>query len=228
MFYEPNKNDHGLRFNPFKSTVIPRPIGWISTLDRQGRSNLAPFSQFNNIGYDPPYVMFSGGTDVRGHGRKDSVVNAIEGGEFVCNMATWELREEVNITASAVEPGVDETMLANLEMIPSRLVKPKRVARSPVHLECLFHQCVVLPGNTPANIMHVVIGRVIGVHIRDDVLTPDGRIDTKKIRPICRLGYMDYAVIDNIFEMRPAGPHAEANSSGLIGQAKGHPSRESR
>ena len=221
MFYEPNKNDHGLQFNPFKSTVIPRPIGWISTLDRNGRNNLAPFSQFNNIGYDPPYVMFSGGTDVRGHGRKDSVVNAIESGEFVCNMATWDLREAVNTTASAVEPGVDESVLAGLEMIPSRLVKPLRVAESPVHLECVFHQCLVLPGNSPANIMSVVIGRVVGIHIKDEVLTPDGRIDVKTIKPICRLGYMDYAVITDTFEMHPGGPHAEANSRGLVGQAKG-------
>ena len=221
MFYEPNKNDHGLRYNPFKSTVIPRPIGWISTLDRNGRTNLAPFSQFNNIGYDPPYVMFSGGTDVRGHGRKDSVVNAIESGEFVCNMATWDLREAVNTTASAVEPGVDESILAGLDMIPSRLVKPPRVAESPVHLECVFHQCIVLPGNSPAHIMSVVIGRVVGVHIKDDVLTSDGRIDVKAIKPICRLGYMDYAVITDTFEMLPTGPHAEANTSGLVGQAKG-------
>jgi len=221
MFYEPNKNDHGLQFNPFKSTVIPRPIGWISTLDRQGRTNLAPFSQFNNIGYDPPYVMFSGGTDVRGHGRKDSVVNAIEGGEFVCNMATWDLRDAVNISASAVEPGVDEANLAGLEMIASRIVKPPRVARSPVHLECVFHQCIVLPGNSIAHIMSVVIGRVVGIHINDNVLTNDGRIDVKSIKPICRLGYMDYAVISETFEMCPGGPHAEANSEGLVGQAKG-------
>lgn len=221
MFYETDKNDHGLPFNPFKSTVIPRPIGWITTLDRDGIINLAPFSQFNNIGYDPAYVMFSGGGDIRATGRKDSTVNAIEGGEFVCNMATWDLREEINITASAVDPGTDEAELAGLEMLPSRLVKPPRVARSPIHLECRFHQAITLPGNTMRNIMTVVIGKVVGIHIKDEVITAEGRIDVKAIKPLCRLGYMDYAVIEDSFEMRLVGPHAERNSSGLIGQAGG-------
>lgn len=221
MFYEPDKNNHGLPFNPFKSTVIPRPIGWITTLDREGNVNLAPFSQFNNIGYDPAYVMFSAGGDVRGHGRKDSSVNAVEGGEFVCNMATWDLREAVNLTSQAFEPGVDEAEMAGLEMLPSRLVRPPRVALSPVHLECVFHSCITLPGNTIRNVMNMVIGRVIGVHIKDEVLTPEGRIDVKKIRPICRLGYMDYAVIDETFEMKIAGPHSDANNEGLLGAGSG-------
>ena len=221
MFYEPDKNNHGLPFNPFKSTVIPRPIGWITTLDQNGGVNLAPFSQFNNIGYDPPYVMFSAGGDVRGHGRKDSSVNAIQSGEFVCNMATWDLRDAVNDTSEAVEPGVDEAARAGLEMVPSMIVRPPRVARSPVHLECVFHSCMTLPGNTPRNIMNVVIGRVVGVHIKDEVLTADGRIDVKAIRPICRLGYMDYAVIDEIFEMKIGGPHAAGNNEGLLGNGRG-------
>lgn len=221
MFYETDKNDHGLPFNPVKSTVIPRPIGWITTLDRDGRVNLAPFSQFNNIGYDPAYVMFSGGGDIRRVGRKDSTVNAIEGGEFVCNMATWDLRDQVNITAAAVEPGVNEAELAGLEMLPSRLVKPPRVALSPVHLECVTYQAITLPGNSVRNIMTMVIGKVVGVHIRDDALTPGGRLDIRRIRPLCRLGYMDYAVIDDFFEMRVAGPHAEENLKGLAGAANG-------
>ena len=221
MFYETDKNDHGLPFNPFKSTVIPRPIGWITTLDREGRTNLAPFSQFNNIGYDPAYVMFSGGGDIRQVGRKDTTINAVEGGEFVCNMATWELREAVNITASAVDPDVDEAALAGLEMVPSRLVKPPRVALSPVHLECVTHHAITLPGNSLRNIMTVVIGKVVGIHIKDDVLTPEGRLDVRKIRPLCRLGYMDYAVIDDFFEIQVTGPHSEENRKGLAGTAKG-------
>ena len=221
MFYEPDLNNHGLPYNPFKSTVIPRPIGWITTLDPMGRVNLAPFSQFNNIGYDPPYVMFSAGGDVRGHGRKDSSINAIEGGEFVCNMATWDLRHAVNTTAEAVEPGIDEAELAGLEMVPSRLVKPPRVKRSPVHLECVFHSCITLPGNTPRNIINVIIGRVVGVHIDDTVLTADGRIDIKAVRPICRLGYTDYAVIKDTFTMPIGGPHADQNNDGLFGNGKG-------
>jgi len=221
VFYETDKNDHGLEFNPFKSTVVPRPIGWISTLDQDGNVNLAPFSQFNNIGYDPAYVMFSGGGDIRKTGRKDTTVNAIEGGEFVCNMATWELREEVRMTASAFPTGVDEAAEAGLEMLPSSMVKPPRVARSPVHLECVTHQAITLPGNTTRNIMTVVIGKVVGVHIDDSALTPEGRIDIAKIKPLSRMGYMDYSYIDSTFEMTVEGPFAEENLKGLAGSAQG-------
>jgi len=221
MFYETDKNDHGLPYNPFKSTVVPRPIGWISTLDREGNTNLAPFSQFNNIGYDPAYVMFSAGGDIRKVGRKDSTVNAIEGGEFVCNMATWSLREEVRKTASAFPSGVDEAQKAGLQMLPSKLVGPQRVARSPVHLECITHNAITLPGNAARNIMTVVIGKVVGVHIDDDALTPDGKIDIRKIKPLCRMGYLDYSFIASTFEMTVDGPYSEENLRGLAGDAKG-------
>lgn len=221
MFYETEKNNHGLPYNPFKSLVIPRPIGWISTVSRAGIVNVAPFSQFNNLGYDPPYVMFSTGSDIRGARRNDTCINTIETGQFVCNMATYDLREAVNITAQAVPADVDEAQLAGLEMAPGRLVKAPRIVASPVNLECVFHQCIVLPGYSPRNIMNVIIGRVIGVHIKDDALTFDGRLDVKKIRPIARLGYMDYTVIDSTFTMEPRGPHLEAMRSGLHGSAKG-------
>lgn len=220
MFYETDKNDHGLEYNPFKPTVVPRPIGWISTLDRDGNVNLAPFSQFNNIGYDPAYVMFSGGGDIRETGRKDTTTNAIESGEFVCNMATWDLRAEVVKTAAAYPKGVDEAKEAGLEMVASKLIHPPRVARSPVQLECITHQAITLPGNTVRNIMTVVIGKVVGVHIADDALTSKGRIDIEKIKPLCRMGYMDYSCIDSTFEMKIEGPFAEENLRGLAGTAK--------
>ena len=221
MFYETDKNNHGLKHNPYKSVVIPRPIGWISTVSRAGVVNVAPFSQFNNLGYDPPYVMFSAGSDLRGGQRKDSCINAIETGEFVCNMATYELREQVNVTAQAVAPDVDEAKLAGLEMIPSRLIRAPRIAASPVHLECVFYQCVVLPGHSIDNIANIVIGKVVGVHIKDEVLTADGKIDVKKIRPIARLGYADYTVVDTVFTMLPDGPNAAALRRGLGGEARG-------
>ena len=221
MFYEPDKNDHGLPYNPYKSIVIPRPIGWISTVSREGVVNLAPYSQFNNLGYDPPYVMFSAGSKSDDGARKDSVLNATETGEFVCNLATWELREAVNTTAQHVEADVDEMKLAGLEALPSKIVKPPRVAASPIHLECKFHQSVVLPGHSLQNIVHLVIGRVVGVHIRDDVLTEDGRIDVLKVRPIARLGYYDYTSIESVFTMEPGGPKLDAFRRGLGGEARG-------
>jgi flavin reductase (DIM6/NTAB) family NADH-FMN oxidoreductase RutF len=221
MFYEPHKDDHGLPFNPYKSIVVPRPIGWISTIGRDGIVNLAPYSQFNNLGFDPPYVMFSANSFPGTGRRKDSVRNATDTGEFVVNMATYALREAINVTSQFVPPEVDEAALAGLEMIASRIVKAPRVAASPVHLECRFHGSFALPGNAFDQVHHVVIGRVVGVHIRDDALTPEGKLDVLKIRPLARLGYFDYTTIDSVFTMPPCGPHLGAREAGL----EGRPSR---
>jgi flavin reductase (DIM6/NTAB) family NADH-FMN oxidoreductase RutF len=221
MFYEPDKDDHRLPFNPYKSIVVPRPIGWISTISRDGVVNLAPYSQFNNLGYDPPYVMFSANSFPGTGRRKDSVKNATDTGEFVVNMATYELREAVNITSQFLPPETDEAALAGLEMIPCCIVRAPRVAASPVHLECRFHCVLALPGNAFDQVHHVVIGRVVGVHIRDDVLTPEGKLDVVKIRPLARLGYFDYTTVDSVFTMPPLGPNLGAREAGL----EGRPSR---
>ncbi|MDI6764169.1 MAG: flavin reductase family protein, partial [Thermodesulfobacteriota bacterium] len=131
MYYDPEKNDHGLPHNPFKSCVVPRPIGWISTISPEGIHNLAPYSQFQNLTYDPPYVMFAANQNTRG-ARKDSVVNAEQTNEFVYNMATYDLRVAVNRSAAEVPPEVDEFELAGLTKAPSVRVKPCRVAESPI------------------------------------------------------------------------------------------------
>ncbi|HVA14705.1 MAG TPA: flavin reductase family protein [Stellaceae bacterium] len=218
MFYEPDKGNHGLPHDPYKSIVVPRPIGWISTVDRAGRVNLAPFSQFNNLGYDPPYVMFAAANFPRSPRPKDSVANVVETCEFVVNMATYELREAVNITGSAVDADVDEATLAGLEMIASTLVKPPRVAASPIHLECRYHCTLALPGRNLEQSHYVVVGRVVGVHIKDDAITADGRIDVLKLRPLARLGYHDYTSVESLFTMPPVGPHLEARQAGLAGK----------
>jgi flavin reductase (DIM6/NTAB) family NADH-FMN oxidoreductase RutF len=212
MFYDPRRNDHNLPHNPWNALVVPRPIGWISTLSKSGVVNLAPYSFFNTVSAHPPFVMFSS------HPRKHSQVNAEETGEFVVNMATYALREAVNITSQFVPPEVDEAALAGLEMIGSRIVKPPRVAASPVHLECKFHSSTALPARTLDGVHHVVIGRVVGVHIRDDALSPEGKLDVVKIRPLARLGYHDYTSVESSFTMRPIGPHAEAHNAGLEGR----------
>ena len=218
MFYEPDKDDHGLPFNPFKSIVVPRPIGWISTLSIDGIVNLAPYSQFNNLAYDPPYVMFSGNSFPGTGHRKDSVKNATDTGEFVVNMATYELRKSVNITSQFLPPEIDEAALAGLEMIGSRIVKPPRVAASPVHLECRFHSATALPARRLDGVHHIVIGRVVGVHIREDALTAEGKLDIVKIRPLARLGYYDYTCVNSAFTMHPGGPHIEVRRAGLEGR----------
>lgn len=217
MFYEPGATDHNLPHDPFKSCVIPRPIGWISTLSRDGVANLAPYSQFQNLTFDPPYVMFAANQNIWGD-RKDSVHNTEQTGEFVWNMATYELREAVNRSAQAVGPEVDEFALAGVTKAPSRLVKPPRVAESPIQFECVYHSTLRLPGGGTVGTVDVVIGRVVGVHISDHALTPDGRIDVPRLRPIARLGYYDYTSVESVFEMRIPGndPAALAGLEGRV------------
>ncbi|MBX9777068.1 MAG: flavin reductase family protein [Xanthobacteraceae bacterium] len=214
MFYETAKNNHGLPFNPFKSCVVPRPIGWVSTVSHDGIVNLAPFSMFNQLNYDPPFVCFSGSNRPNTGQRKDSVTNAEETGEFVVNMATYELREKVCKTSQFVGPEVDEFELAGLTKLSSKLVRPPRVAESPIHLECRYHGTWTLPANRRHSSHHVVIGEVVGIHIRDDVIGADGKIDIAKVRPLARLGYMDYTSVTEVFTMAPQGTQA-----GQVGEA---------
>ena len=201
MFYETVRNDHGLPFNPLKACVVPRPVGWLTTLSADGVVNLAPFSFFNLLSYDPPFVMFSAGAHEGDGGKKDTVVNIEATGEFVYNMATWAQKDQMNQTAFLIDRGLDEMAAVGLRPLPSRLVRPPRVEGSPVQFECRFHQMLALPGRTPSLEHHLVIGRVDAVHIDDAALTPDGRLDLLKIRPIARLGYKDYTAIDSIFQM---------------------------
>jgi flavin reductase (DIM6/NTAB) family NADH-FMN oxidoreductase RutF len=200
MFYE-TKDHHGLEHNPFKSLIVPRPIGWVSSQDKDGIVNLAPYSYFNGVGSEPPTVMFaSEGTHMEGD-FKDSATNVQETGEFVCNLATWELREQMNATSAQVARSVDEFELAGLTATPSRLVAPPRVKESPVHLECTHLRTVELPSNDPQRPNLVVFGRVVGIHIDDSIIT-DGMIDMDAFKPIARLGYADYTLVDNVFTMR--------------------------
>lgn len=193
MFYDAVENSHGLPFDPFKALVVPRPIGWISSLSASGVANLAPYSFFNAVSNRPNIVMFSSG------GRKDSAANIEATGEFVCNMATWDLREAMNQSSANVGADIDEFELAGLDKAPSRLVKPPRVAASPVAFECTYLQTVELPPSNGAPNL-VVFGQVIGIHIDDDVIQ-DGKVDVTRFKPIARLGYNDYAVVEELFEM---------------------------
>jgi len=211
MFYETNKNNHGLQHDPFKSCVIPRPIGWISTLSVDGIPNLAPYSQFQNLTFDPPYVMFSANQKTDGS-RKDSVVNAEQSGEFVYNMATYDLREAMNISAQELPSNIDEFELAGIKKEPSKIVKPFRVAGSPIQFECRYHQTLRLPGKGTMGTVDVVIGEVLGIHIKDEFIMPDGKLDVIKMRPISRLGYYDYTSIDSIFEMAIPGTNEDLRS----------------
>ena len=218
MYYQPGVTKHGLPRDPFKSCVIPRPIGWISTISREGVHNLAPFSQFQNLTFDPPYVMFASNQTTTGR-RKDTVVNTEQTGEFVWNMATYDLRHAVNKSAEEVPPDVDEFEISGVSKAPCELVKPSRVAESPVHFECKYHRTIRLPGNGTMGTVDIVFGRVIGIHIKDEVIGPDGRIDVLTIRPIARLGYHDYTSVESIFSMIIPG-NDQRRLEGMEGSAR--------
>ncbi|GAA5999234.1 flavin reductase family protein [Rhodotorula paludigena] len=217
VYYEPGVTDHGLLFSPFKACVVPRPIGWISTTNKDGTSNIAPYSQFNNLTFDPPMVMFSANQKPEDGLSKDTVVNAERDGEFCWSLATWDLREAVNITAEQVPYGEDEFKLAGLTKQFGRLVKTPMVQESPVKFECKYHSTIRLPGNGPMGSVDIVIGRVVAVHIDDRVLT-NGLIDISKTVPIARCGYWQYAKITETFEM--VIPGDSRVRAGLEGSAK--------
>ena len=200
MFYEPDKRDRSvLRHDPFKAIVAPRPIGWITSVDADGRTNLAPYSFFNGVNSRPPLVMFAS------EGRKDSVTNIEATGEFVCNLATWDLREAMNATSAPLAHGVNEMERAGLTAGPSRLVRAPRVAEAPCGLECRLLRILTLDdlAGRPTD-CHVVFGQVVGVHI-DDHFIKDGLLDTAAMQPIARCGYDEYAAVESVFSMaRPA------------------------
>lgn len=206
MFYENGeferkKTELGLGRNPFKALVVPRPIGWISTISPSGVVNLAPFSFFNAISEEPEMVMFCPGGSKADRPVKDSRANVEATKEFVCNLATWDTREAMNATSATLPAETDEFPFAKLTQLPSRLVKPPRVAEVPVHLECRYWKTVELPSPDPREPNAMILGQVVGVHI-DDSLIRDGRVDIAAAKPIARLGYSEYAVVTEAFRMR--------------------------
>ena len=201
MFYETEKRDRTLLpHDPFKAIVAPRPVGWITSMSHKGEINLAPYSFFNGALSRPPMVMFSS------EGTKDSVSFIAETKEFVCNLATFDLRLAMNQTSATLPRGVNEMEFAGIEAAPSRLVKPPRVAASPCALECKLLQIVPLVDlEGRATDGHIVIGQVVGVYI-DDRFIKDGILDTAAMKPIARCGYADqYAVVESLFAMKRPG-----------------------
>jgi flavin reductase (DIM6/NTAB) family NADH-FMN oxidoreductase RutF len=199
MFFSTDGSDAsarngGLPWDPFKAIVAPRPIGWITTLTPEGVVNLAPYSYFNAVGDRPNVVMFSSS------GRKDSERNAEATGEFVCNLATWDTRREMNLTSAAVDGSEPE--LAGLEMTPSRLVAPPRVAAAPAALECVYLDTYLIrTRDGREHTSHVVFGEVVGIYLDERFVTEEGRLDTAGMRPVARMGYDEYAVVEQAFRM---------------------------
>jgi len=210
VFYEPQQRDRALfPHDPFKAMVIPRPVGWISTINGAGQLNLAPYSYFNGFSTRPMIVGFSS------EGEKDSAAFAMETGEFVWSMATYPLREQMNATSAALPRGESEFAYAGLATAPSRLVRPPRVKASPAAMECRVTQKVDLldlDGNDTGR--RLVLGRVVGIHI-DERFVKNGRLDAVAMQAIARCGYDEYTVVERVFSMDrpPSGGDAFGNSA---------------
>jgi flavin reductase (DIM6/NTAB) family NADH-FMN oxidoreductase RutF len=202
MFYEPlNRDKQALPHDPLKAIVAPRPIGWISSMSAAGVVNLAPYSFFNMFSENPWIVGFSSAT------LKDSVSNVAETGEFVYNLATLPLLDEVNRSSAPVPPEMNEFEFAGIESAPCQLVKPPRVAASPCAFECRWIETINLKGlsGKPGQ-WYLVLGEVVGVHI-DDRMIDDGMVNIVKMQTLARCGYMDYSPVEKVTSVtRPSWP----------------------
>ena len=205
MYYETDKNNHGLKYNPFKSCIVPRPIAWITTISEKNIHNCAPYSFFNGVAADPPMVMYATNGKQPMGGHKDTITNIRKNKEFVINIVTFDAKDKMNETTAPFNPDESEIDIAKLETLKSNLIAPRRLAISPIHMECKLYKIIDLPSLESNKYNGMVIGRVVGIHIDDKVITA-GKVDLNKVKPLSRLGYMDYSFVDNIFEMnRPAG-----------------------
>ena len=201
MFYTPGTHkDHGLPHNPFKAIVSPRPIGWISTISRDGKPNVAPYSFFNAISETPPMVAFSSSPSASGNGEKDSLVNARDTGEFVVNIVSKQQMQAMSDTTAALDHGVSEFDFAGLKQAPATLVDAPMVAGAPCQLECKLWDILTLPPTDDGQNNHLVIGQVVGIHLDDAIIT-DGKVDVLKFNPVARLGYMDYTAVEDVFPL---------------------------
>lgn len=196
MFYRP-EHGHGLPHNPFNAIVTPRPIGWISTRDRDGADNLAPYSFFNAVAYTPPQVMFATTSAKPDRGdTKDSLGNIRETGVFCVNVVEFAMRDAMNITSGMYDKTVDEFTKAGLEKAQCDTIDCARVAGAPANLECRVTQVLQLEGASN----FAIFGEVTGVHMRDDCLR-NGVFDVTTFQPLARLGYRDYAKISDLFSL---------------------------
>lgn len=195
----------GLSHNPITALVVPRPIGWISTRSKAGIANLAPFSFSNMVSQQPPMMMFCANAHHVDGGDKDTLKNARETGEFVFNLATYELREQMNRSSATVARDVNEFEVVGLREAPCEFVSAPRVYESPVALECKVVQIISLPSDPATGQLNTMtVGQVVGIHVNREIIR-DGLIDTNRIRPVARLGYLDYGTCGDFFVMtRPA------------------------
>jgi flavin reductase (DIM6/NTAB) family NADH-FMN oxidoreductase RutF len=189
-----------LERNPLPALIVPRPIAWVSSINGCGEANLAPFSHFNLVSIDPPMLMFAPNSKNGAGTQKDTLRNLIQVPEFVVSVVSWDLRAEMNATSESFSYGVSEFEAIGLDSAPSINVRPMRVAKAKAALECKVAQIVDLPRGHANRQSHVVIGEIVGIYIADDVIV-NGKVDAVLLAPVSRLGYFDYTVVREIFQM---------------------------
>lgn len=199
MEITPGSLPHTSFYKLMIGTIVPRPIGWVSTVDAEGVPNLAPFSFFNAICSNPPHLLFCPSVRARGDGYKDTLVNVRATGEFVVNIVNEQLAQAMNLTAGEYERGVSEFEIAGVSPAPSTLVKPPRVLESPVSYECVVTQIIDVSGEVGGG--SIVIGRVVQLHVADDILLPPDKIDIRKLQPVGRLAGSGYCRVNDLFDL---------------------------
>ena len=198
MFYQPKKNPFSI--DPYKSLIFPRPIGWISSIDKKGIVNLAPYSYFNAIVDNPPQIMFVAAPSDKFSNKKDTHANIMVTKEFVVNFATTVTRKKMNLSSKNVNHDIDEFLLTNLKKRKSRKVKVPSVADSPVNLECKLLKIIKLKSNSKKN-SSMIIGEVVGIYIKDSFIKK-GRVDSVAMRYVARMGYSEYTTVASRFKMK--------------------------
>jgi|TARA_B100001167_G_scaffold151560_1_gene98975 flavin reductase (DIM6/NTAB) family NADH-FMN oxidoreductase RutF len=199
MFYEvTDKNDW---LTHFKSLIVPRPIGWISSKNNNGQINLAPYSFFNAIATIPPMVVIGPGGYSKSGNNKDTLLNIKNNPEFVCNFVSWDVKDIMNESSYSFDNNESEIEKLNIETENSTMVSIPRVKLSPAHFECTLFKIIDLPSDSKGNPNHLIIGNIIGINISDKIIKND-RIDIGELKPISRMGYDEYALINTIFSMK--------------------------
>ena len=199
MQFDSSTTESSVLYKLLTGTIIPRPIGWISTVDENGVNNLAPFSFFNAVGEDPPHVMFS--TVRTGNKNKDTLNNVLANKQFVVNLVTEEVVEQMNLTSQTVDSTIDEFQLAHLTPIDSVYIKPKRVKESFVHFECEMVHHYFLEDHKNGGAC-IVIGKVLMMHINDEILLENYRINLDKYQPVARLAGSNYSKLGETFSIK--------------------------
>jgi flavin reductase (DIM6/NTAB) family NADH-FMN oxidoreductase RutF len=199
MQFDVQNTESSALYKLLTGTIIPRPIGWISTIDENGINNLAPFSYFNMVSSDPPCLMFSTRRD--DNKNKDTLNNVLQNNQFVVNLVTIDLVEQMNATSASVAASIDEFELANITPIDSVFVKPKRVKESLVHFECEKIHHYFMDNETGGGAC-IIIGKIITMHIDDSILMENHKINLEKYKPVARLAGSNYSKLGEIFSIK--------------------------